>query len=183
MTKQETTAIGLSKDSGRDDRQAAVFSVGHPLNHLLILVLLAGLVFFCGCQTSTQNLFTATGSGWHIQQGQALWRPGRGLPEFGGDLVLASDDTGRCLVQFDKTPMEIVFAQTASNRWLIKFPQRQISFSGRGPGSTRFGWLYLPTALAGKPLPEPLHFENKPDGGWRLENSRTGETLEGFLSP
>jgi hypothetical protein len=28
-----------------------------------------------------------------------------------------------------------------------------------------------------------LHFESKPDGGWRLENSRTGETLEGFLSP
>ena len=38
-------------------------------------------------------------------------------------------------------------------------------------------------ALAGKPLPKPLHFESKPDGGWRLENSRTGETVEGYLSP
>ena len=146
-------------------------------------VLLAGLVFLCGCQTATQSLFTASGPGWRVQQGQALWRPERGLPEFGGDLVLASHGDGRCLVQFDKTPLSIVFAQTTSTNWLIRFPQRQMSFSGRGPGPTRFGWLYLRAALAGEPLPDPLHFERKADGGWRLENSRTGETLEGFLSP
>jgi hypothetical protein len=145
--------------------------------------LLAGLMFLCGCQTATQSLFTASGPGWHVRQGQALWRPERGLPEFGGDIVFASDDGGRCLIQFDKTPMAILSAQTTSNLWLIKFPQRQMSFSGRGPGPARFSWLYLPTALAGKPLPKELHFERKPDGGWRLENSRTGETLEGFLSP
>jgi hypothetical protein len=146
-------------------------------------LLLADLLFLCGCQTSTQSLFPATGPDWHVQQGQALWRPQRGLPEFGGELVLATDDAGRCLIQFDKTPMAILSAQTTSNRWLIKFPQRQMSFSGHGPGPSRFCWLYLETALAGKPLPKQLHFENKPDGGWRLENSRTGETLEGFLSP
>jgi hypothetical protein len=28
-----------------------------------------------------------------------------------------------------------------------------------------------------------LRFERKPDGGWRLENTRSGETLEGFLAP
>ena len=47
----------------------------------------------------------------------------------------------------------------------------------------RFSWLYLPAALTGNPLPSQLHFERKADGGWRLENSSTGETLEGFLSP
>ena len=146
-------------------------------------ILLAILVAMCGCQTAPQSLFTATGPNWHVQQGQALWRPERGLPEFGGDLVLAGDDAGRYLIQFDKTPMAIVSAQTTSNRWLIKFPQRDVSFSGHGPGSTRFGWLYLPEALDGKPLPKDFHFERKTDGGWRLENSRTGETLEGFLSP
>jgi hypothetical protein len=30
------------------------------------------------------------------------------VPEFSGDLVLARDDTGRCLIQFDKTPMAIL---------------------------------------------------------------------------
>ena len=156
---------------------------GHLPRLFLWSASLALLVLFCGCRTTTQSLFTATGPGWHIQQGQALWRPKQGLPEFGGDLVLASDADGRCLLQFDKTPLAILFAQTTTNQWLIKFPQRQMSFSGHGPGPTRFSWLYLPTALAGKPLPKQLHFESKPDGCWRLENSRTGETLEGFLSP
>ncbi|MGB7768397.1 MAG: hypothetical protein WBN22_06030 [Verrucomicrobiia bacterium] len=156
-------------------------------NHLprlfLWSVLLAVLTLFCGCRTTTQSLFTASGPGWHIQQGQALWRPERGLPEFGGDLVLASDAGGRALIQFDKTPLSMVFAQTTSNRWLIRFPQQQMGFSGHGPAPTRFAWLYLPAALAGKPLLSPLHFERKPAGSWRLENTGTGEILEGFLSP
>ena len=146
-------------------------------------VWLAVLMLSCGCQTTTQSLFTASGPGWHVQQGQALWRPERGLPEFGGDLVLATDADGRSLIQFDKTPLSLVLVQTTPTHWLIRFPQRQMGFSGYGPGPTRFAWLYLPAALAGKQLPSPLHFERKPDGGWRLENTRTGETLEGFLSP
>jgi hypothetical protein len=156
---------------------------GHLPRFFLWSVWLAVFTLLCGCQTTTQSLFTASGPGWHVQQGQALWRPERGLPEFGGDLVLASDANGRSLIQFDKTPLSMVFAQTTTNRWLIRFPQRQMSFSGHGPGPTRFAWLYLPVALAGKPLPLPLHFERKPDGNWRLENTRTGEILEGFLSP
>ncbi len=183
MTDPKPTVTGLTTNRERNDRPTAAVSAGHRLRHFLAAVLLASLAFLCGCQTATQSLFTATGPGWHVQQGQAIWRPKSGLPEFGGDLVLASDDTGRCLIQFDKTPITILSTQTMANRWLIKFPQRQMSFSGRGPGPTRFSWLYLTTALAGNPLPKPLHFKSKPDGGWRLENSRTGETLEGFLSP
>jgi len=183
MTKRKPTAAGLSKTGGHIGKPSTALPVGRLLRHFHPPVFLAGLMFLCGCQTSRQSLFTAAGPGWHVQQGQALWRPKNGLPEFGGDLVLARDDAGRCLIQFDKTPMAILFAQTTSNHWLIRFPQQQMGFSGRGPGPTRLCWLYLPAALAGKPLPVPLHFENKADGGWRLDNSRTGETLEGFLSP
>lgn len=151
---------------------------------LFLLFAFCFLVFCaCGCQTAQQNLFTASGPDWHVQQGQALWRPKGGLPEFGGDLVFATDDAGRCLIQFDKTPMTVLSAQTTPNRWLIKFPQRQLGFSGHKPAPTRLTWLYLPAALAGQPLPKNLHFQRKPDGGWRLENARTGEIVEGFLSP
>ncbi len=156
---------------------------GHLPRLFLRSVALAVLVLLCGCQTTTQNLFTASGPGWHVQQGQALWRPERGLPEFGGELVLASDTNGRALIQFDKTPLSMVFAQTTTNRWLIRFPQRQMGFTGHGSPPTRFTWLYLPAALARKPLPLPLQFERKPDGNWRLENTHTGEILEGYLSP
>ena len=189
MTKRRTTATGLSKRSGHKGDPSTVLPAGwmrlfegFPPTSFLWPILLASLVLLCGCQTA-HDLFSATGSGWRVQQGQALWRPQRGLPEFGGDLVLARDDAGRCLIQFDKTPMAILSAQTTSNRWLIKFPQRQMSFGGNKPAPLRFSWLYLPTALAGGPLPKQLHFEQKPDGGWRLENSSTGETLNGFLSP
>ena len=181
MTKPEYPAPGLSKAGGGAGRPATASAFDYFLRLGHGSVLLAGLMLLCGCQTA--SLFTTTGPDWHVQQGQALWRPQRGLPEFGGDLVLARDDAGRCLIQFDKTPMAILSAQTTTNRWLIRFPQRNYSFSGHAPAPTRFSWLYLPAALAGKPLPKNLHFQQKPDGGWRLENSRTGETVEGFLSP
>jgi hypothetical protein len=169
--------------SVRQARQPSIFCRSNPAATIFLSGLLAALFFCAGCQTAKKKLFTATGPGWRVQQGQALWRPKTGLPEFGGDLVLARDDAGRCLIQFDKTPMAILSAQVTSNRWLIKFPQREMSFSGNKPAPTRFSWLFLPDALDGKPLPKNLHFEQKLDGGWRLENSRTGETVEGFLSP
>jgi len=179
MTKQKMTASDLSECRPRD--LCFIRHSSFVIRHLCLL--LASVLCWCGCRTAPRSLFTATGPGWRVQQGQALWRPQRGLPEFGGGLVLASDDAGRHLIQFDKTPIAILSAQTTSNRWLIQFPQRNMRFSGHGPGSTRFGWLYLPAALDGKELPKNFHFERKPDSGWRLENSRTGETLEGFLSP
>ncbi len=156
---------------------------GHLPRLSLRSALLAVLTLLCGCQTTTKSLFTASGPGWHIQQGQALWRPKQGLPEFGGDLILATNADGWALIQFDKTPLSMVFAQTTPTRWFIRFPQQQYSFSGHGLAPTRFAWLYLPAALAGKPLPLTFHFERRRQGGWRLENTGTGEVLEGYLSP
>jgi hypothetical protein len=155
----------------------------NSLRSTLFLLSAFCLLLFSGCQTTTQALFTADGGNWHVRQGQALWQPRKGLPEFGGDLILACNDDGRCLIQFDKTPVSILSAQVTSNRWLIKFPQQNLSFSGHGSGPTRFTWLSLPRALAGETLPKKIHFQQKPDGGWRLENSGTGEKVEGFLSP
>ena len=147
-------------------------------------MLLACVTILWGCRTATTtSLFTASGLEWKVQTGQALWRPGHKRPEIGGDLIVARDSDQRCLVEFDKTPISIVTAQTTSNRWLVHFPQQNMSFGGRGAGPTRFLWLYLPTALNGEALPPAFHFERKPDGGWRLENTGTGESLEGFLTP
>jgi hypothetical protein len=145
--------------------------------------LLASLAICSGCVSSSKTLFTATGPGWHVQEGQALWRPGRSYPEIGGDLVFVTHQDGRSLVQFAKTPMSLVSGQTTSNRWLIQFPPRHLGFSGRRPAPTRFAWLYLAPALAGEPLPPAFRFEREPEGAWRLENTHTGETLEGFLAP
>jgi hypothetical protein len=77
----------------------------------------------------------------------------------------------------------VALAQTTKTNWLITFPSQRIGFSGRGRPPQRFPWLYLAAALAGEKLPEQILFARKPDGGWRLENRRTGERMEGFLSP
>jgi hypothetical protein len=157
---------------------------GRLFRPMLWLALLTIAMFSSGCRTTTGTpLFTTSGPGWHTQEGQALWRPGRGMPELGGDLVMVSHDDGQCAIEFAKTPLSLVSAQTTRTNWLIQFPPQRMGFSGRGPGPTRFAWLYLHTALAGESLPQPLRFERKPDGNWRLENTRTGETLEGFLAP
>jgi hypothetical protein len=145
------------------------------------LQFVVGLVLFAGCATP-KTLFTA-GPDWSVRTGQALWCPGRGLPQIAGDLILAGDGHDRHLIQFDKTPISIVSAQVTSNHWLIQFPQAHHRLAGHGTGSTRFVWLYLPAALAGRPLPQPLQFEHKSGANWRLENTNTGESLEGFLSP
>ncbi|MEI6783105.1 MAG: hypothetical protein WCQ21_19540 [Verrucomicrobiota bacterium] len=79
--------------------------------------------------------------------------------------------------------MSLVCAHTTRTNWLIQFPAGNLSFTGHRQPPTRFAWLYLHAALAGEPLPKPLRFQTKPDGGWRLENPRSGETLEGFLAP
>jgi hypothetical protein len=146
------------------------------------LSLLAGLMFFCGCKTVPENLFTVSGPDWHVQQGQALWTPRRGAPQFGGDLVLATDTTGRSFVQFEKMPLSLVTVQITPKDWTLDFKQLGGFWKGHQPAPTRTIWLYLPDALAGKPVPPPLHFEQQADGNWRLENQKTGEILEGFLA-
>jgi hypothetical protein len=101
----------------------------------------------------------------------------------GGELVMASHEDGRCAIQFTKTPLPLVMAQTTRTNWLIEFPPQRMSFAGRRAPPTRFAWLYLSAALSGESLPSTLHFQRKPDGGWRLENTRSGESVEGFLAP
>jgi len=176
---------------------------GHLSRPFLWSALLAVLMLCGGCQTATRFLFTATGPGWHVQEGQALWQPGREieklptpkhaadaspqpghrLPEFGGDIVVATHEDGRCFIQFSKTPMTLLSVETTRTNWLVQFPMVRMSFTGRGAPPVRFAWLFLHAALAGEQLPSPLRFERKPDGGWRLENTSSGETLEGFLTP
>ena len=157
---------------------------GRLFRPVLWLALLIIAMLSSGCRTTTgASLFTTSGPGWHVQEGQALWRPGRGLPELGGDLVMASHEDGRCAIEFAKTPLSLVSVQTTRTNWLIQFPAGRMSFTGRRQPPVRFAWLYLPAALSGEQLPPPLRFERKPDGGWRLENTRSGETLEGYLKP
>ena len=157
---------------------------GRCFRSVLWLALLAVTMFSSGCRTTTvASLFTASGPAWHVQEGQALWRPNHRFPELGGELVVASHEDGRCVIQFSKTPLPLVLAQTTHTNWLIRFPAQRMSFAGHQTPPARFAWLYLHPAISGEPLPSDFRFQRKTDGGWRLENTRSGETLEGYLEP
>lgn len=98
-------------------------------------------------------------------------------------MLVAYHPNGSYVFDFEKTPLPITTGCTSATNWLIQFPAQRLSFGAKGRPPVRFAWLYLGAALEDKPVPKPLRFERKPDGGWRLENTRSGETIEGFLAP
>jgi len=87
------------------------------------------------------------------------------------------------MIQFTKTPLPLVMAQTTGTNWLIRFPPRQMGFRGRRTPPARFAWLHLHSLLAGEKLSDRFQGELGPDGSWRLENTRSGETIKGYLAP
>ena len=121
--------------------------------------------------------------GWHIRQGQAVWKPPGARPELSGELLFAANDDGDVFIQFSKSPFALVTAQTSNHRWHIEFGSVNYSAGGIGQPSDRFSWFELSPALGGAPLRSPWHFERTSATNWKLSNLRTGETLEGYLSP
>jgi len=145
---------------------------------LLIAVLAAG------CRTAPPLPpadFSAPG--WRVQQGQAIWKPSSSRPELAGDLLLATNANGNFFVQFSKIPFPLVTAQTSGDQWQIEFGADRFSWHGRGSPPDRFAWFQLPRELLGPNLKGTWHFQNPMTNSWRLENPRTGETLEGEFFP
>ena len=121
--------------------------------------------------------------GWKLQQGQALWRPTKTKPELAGELLLATNTTGGLVVQFAKTPFTLAAAQRIGDRWQIELGSGDFFRTGRGRPPSRFAWYVLPRALMSGSVEAPWRFERTGDNAWRLNNRRTGESVEGYLAP
>ena len=144
------------------------------------------LPLLSGCLTNSHPLpaMAFATPGWVTREGQAVWRRNRHAPEIAGELLVAHSATGdRTLVQFSKTPLPLLTAQTAGDGWQIVFVPQARTFSGAGQPSTRLLWLHLANGLAGGQLPEPLQFARLAGDGWQIENRRTGEMISGYLNP
>ena len=150
---------------------------------VLPLFLLA--VLAAGCRT-TSSLPPADFSapGWRVQQGQAVWKPSSHRPELAGDLLLATNANGNFFVQFSKMPFPLATAQISGGQWQIEFGADQYSWHGRGAPPDRFAWFQLPRALLGtNHAGGNWKFTQPASDSWRLENPRTGESLEGEFFP
>ena len=145
-------------------------------------VLLAVLV--AGCRTAPPlPPADLSASGWHLQQGQAIWKPTRSRPELAGELLCATNASGDFFVQFSKPPFSLATAQVMNGQWQIEFGNGEHRWSGRGEPPSRFVWFQLPHALADEPLKSNWRFTRTLADSWRLENPRTGESLEGGFFP
>jgi hypothetical protein len=150
-----------------------------------ITVLFALLLFFdIGCRTAgplPPADFSAPG--WHVRQGQALWKPAASRPELAGDLLLATNVNGNCFIQFSKLPFPLVTAQVSGDQWQIEFGADKYSWHGHGTPPDRFGWFQLPHALRDPNIGGNWRFTRVETNSWRLENLHTDETLEGEIFP
>jgi hypothetical protein len=116
--------------------------------------------------------------GWHVQQGQAVWKPSSSRPELAGELLLATNANGNFLVQFSKMPFPLATAQTSGKQWQIEFGTDKFSRRGRGTPPDRFAWFQLPRALRDASAGNRWKLAHPDAASWHLENPRTGETLE-----
>ena len=86
------------------------------------------------------------------------------------------------MVQFTKTPFPMVVARTAAGAWQLDAPAQNRRYTFRGAPPGRIIWFQLSHALSGTSLPKQWLWHHA-DANWRLENSGTGESLEGYFNP
>src|SRR6185437_2741078 len=112
--------------------------------------------------------------GWNIRQGQAVWRSKKDAPEIAGELLVATRSDDKTFVQFTKTPLPFVAAQSTRHHWQIEAIPQNKTFSGPGKPPVRALWLWLPRCLAGEKPPKKLSWQRLENNSWRLENRVTG---------
>ena len=142
------------------------------------------VIFCAGCRTPRPlpSADFAT-PGWTVLQGEAVWKPSTSRPELAGDLLLATNANGNCFVQFSKMPFPLATAQVSGDQWRIEFGAHKYSWHGYGAPPARFSWFRLPSALLGASPGGNWRFTRPEINSWRLDNPRTGESLEGEFSP
>ncbi|HZQ48447.1 MAG TPA: hypothetical protein VFC07_15630, partial [Verrucomicrobiae bacterium] len=120
--------------------------------------------------------------GWSVYEGQAVWHRAGNAPEIAGDILLATRQEGRAFVQFSKTPLPLVIAQSTPHAWEVETPVDNKHYSGHGRPPARLIFLYLARAYIGEPLPKNWSWRRLENKGWHLENRNTGESLEGYFN-
>lgn len=160
----------------------STFNAQFPPGRLAIILLCLILFISTGCHTSPLlPKADLSEPGWKTYQGEAIWRANHHAPEIAGEILLATNATGRTFVQFTKTPFPFVIAQTTTNIWQIESPTQNRIFAGHGSPPARVLWFQLPCAWSGSPLPRRWIWKET-ETGWHLENTSNGETLEGYFN-
>jgi hypothetical protein len=150
----------------------------------LTALLLIVLWFAPACQTrGPLEPVNLQAPGWTLREGQAIWRTSRSGPELAGDLLLATRNNSSFYVQFSKGPIPLITSQSSAGGWSVQLPAQNKRYSGRHPPPGRLIFLQLARLVAGNHPPNGWSWRHEENGRWKLENPRTGESVEGFLGP
>ncbi len=174
---------GIKKFSRFKARPGFLWANGNPLFPLVAWLLGCLILLPVGCRTAPMAPLNLSQPGWKLREGQAVWRSGQRAPEIAGELQLAIHADGRVWLQFTKTPIPFVVAQSSPTHWQIQFVPQNRSFSGPGKPPVRLAWLQLARAISGATAAPVWSWQAKPDGSWRLENPSSGEMIAGYLAP
>jgi hypothetical protein len=151
---------------------------------VLAALVLPLLCLSAGCRTvAPLPPVNLSEPGWTVRQGQAVWHTPKKAVEIAGDLTVATRSDGAALVQFTKTPLPLIIAQSTDDTWQIHSVPDNRTYTGRGRPPRRLIWLQLPRCLAGAAPPKPWQWESSQTNNWHLYNLTTGESLEGYLTP
>jgi hypothetical protein len=165
----------------RNNRKRMMGLMAHrfspPVMGMLLLLSVAG----CGTMPPLPPA-NLKEPGWVVRHGQAVWRLPKGKPDIAGELIVATRDRNQSFVQFSKNPFTLVTAQATADGWAVQFPPENKHYSGRRAPPLRLIWLYLPRVLTGEPPPKNWSW-HMDTNGWRLENYKNGESLEGYFDP
>lgn len=121
--------------------------------------------------------------GWQVRQGQAIWQPERGRQEIAGELFYAAHRDGRTLVQFTKTPLNIITAHSDGGHWRIQFGPNHRQYSGIGQPPDHFAWFQLRSVFTDFTAGPVWTLTAQAPDEWRLAHQNTGETLHVFIAP
>jgi hypothetical protein len=148
---------------------------------LLLLVL---LVSAAGCGTPVSfPPVDLKEPGWTVQSGEAVWKRGRESEGIAGEFLAATRSDGRAFVQLSKDAFPLAVGQKTPDAWIVEFPLQNKHYSGRGQVPSRIILLQLPRVLAGLRPPEDISWQPRNEGGGRLENRSSGESLDVYLDP
>src|SRR4051812_7627846 len=149
----------------------------------LLFAAIFQLLLTLGCRTGPPPVpVDLSQPGWHLRQGQALWRSKQQAPEIAGEIVLATNRNARAFVEFLKNPLPLLSAEINPDGWHVEFIPEKRRFSGRGRPPRRLLWLQLLQALQDLPPPAGVEFKKAGQGEFHIEDTRTGESITLLLN-
>ncbi len=131
-------------------------------------------------------------AGWNVQHGQAVWKANKDAPELAAEILVAMHPSEGMVIELTKTPFPLVIARVGPAGWRMEFVADKRVVHGAGAPPSHLPWprtrvplavLQLPRLLGQQPAPRHWKFSSPDSDRFRIENSSTHETLEGFLEP